>query len=143
MDKSFPTQSRSRVASVRAWRLGLQRSLSAAGHFQTAGQMLASACSFTKSYTDETTHDTNTCGHIAETDVTISVLQVPSFSPDVWGFPVSRKTKRRTTAVGGQQRSVALATAAFLAHLHYMIRGRRVRQSAVRKVAKATTIRQR
>lgn len=36
--------------------------------------------SFTHSYTDETTHDATTCGHIAETDVQFSVLQVSSVS---------------------------------------------------------------
>jgi len=36
--------------------------------------------SFTRSYTDEATHNTNICGHIAETDVTFSVLQVAAVS---------------------------------------------------------------
>ncbi len=36
--------------------------------------------SFTRSYTDEATHDTSICGHIAETDVLFSVLQIASVS---------------------------------------------------------------
>ena len=40
----------------------------------------AVASSFTKSYTDEATHDKSTCGAIALTDVTVSVLRVPYIS---------------------------------------------------------------
>jgi hypothetical protein len=36
--------------------------------------------SFTKSYTDETTHDSDQCGHIAETDVRFSVIRLSSLS---------------------------------------------------------------
>ena len=39
-----------------------------------------SVISFTRTYTDEATHDTNICGHIAETDVTFSVLRVSFIS---------------------------------------------------------------
>jgi len=42
-----------------------------------------SVISFTRTYTDEATHDTNRCGHMAETDVTFSVLRV-SFISVVW-----------------------------------------------------------
>ena len=34
----------------------------------------------TRSYTDEATHDSDKCGHIAETDVTFSVLKIPHIS---------------------------------------------------------------
>lgn len=39
-----------------------------------------SVISFTRSYTDEATHDTNLCGHIAETDVTFMVLRASFIS---------------------------------------------------------------
>jgi hypothetical protein len=40
----------------------------------------AKLCSFTKSYTDEATHDSSQCGHIAETDVHFSILRLSSLS---------------------------------------------------------------
>jgi hypothetical protein len=40
----------------------------------------AKEASFTKSYTDEATHDKSACGDFALTDVTMSVLRVPSVS---------------------------------------------------------------
>jgi hypothetical protein len=44
-----------------------------------------STISFTRTYTDEATHDPNICGHIAETDVTFSVLRV-SFISVAWSM---------------------------------------------------------
>jgi hypothetical protein len=43
----------------------------------------ATECPFTRSYTDQATHDESVCGHIAEYDVTYSVLQVPYASVTV------------------------------------------------------------
>ncbi len=53
--------------------------------FQPSGSLLvtlpqATEAAFTRSYTDETTHDTSVCGKIAHTDITFSVLQLPSAS---------------------------------------------------------------
>ena len=48
--------------------------------FTTSSTPNADEVAFTKSYTDEATHDQGTCGRIAETDVTFSVLRVPSVS---------------------------------------------------------------
>jgi hypothetical protein len=39
---------------------------------------------FTRSYTDQATHDTNVCGAIAETDVTFSVCRLPYVSVTTW-----------------------------------------------------------
>lgn len=38
----------------------------------------------TFTYTDEASHDTNVCGHIAETDVTFSICRVPFISLRTW-----------------------------------------------------------
>jgi len=35
---------------------------------------------FTRSHTDETTHDSSICGHIAETDVNFSIARLPFLS---------------------------------------------------------------
>ena len=40
----------------------------------------ATECSFTKQYDDSATHDSNNCGHIAETNVTYTILKVASLS---------------------------------------------------------------
>jgi len=42
------------------------------------------AVSFTRSYTDEATHNRDICGDIAETDVTFSVFRVPFISLNYW-----------------------------------------------------------
>ena len=44
-----------------------------------------SVISFTRTYTDEVTHNTDICGHIAETDITFSVLRV-SFISVKWSL---------------------------------------------------------
>lgn len=44
----------------------------------------ASEVSFTHSYTDEATHDSATCGEIAHTEVSFSVLHMPSLSVAYW-----------------------------------------------------------
>jgi hypothetical protein len=41
---------------------------------------------FTRSHTDETTHDSNICGHIAETDVTFSISRLPFLSVRTMAF---------------------------------------------------------
>jgi hypothetical protein len=38
------------------------------------------AAEFTRSHTDEATHDAGTCGHIAETDVSFTILRLPFVS---------------------------------------------------------------
>jgi hypothetical protein len=38
----------------------------------------------TFTYTDEASHDTNVCGHVAETDVTFSICRVPFISLRTW-----------------------------------------------------------
>jgi hypothetical protein len=48
-----------------------------------------SETSFTRKYTDEATHDTNICGHVAETDVTFSVIKM-SFISLKWAAPAGR-----------------------------------------------------
>ena len=52
------------------------------GHQQHAKPPMPdySMISFTRTYTDEATHDTSICGHIAETDVTFSVVRVSFIS---------------------------------------------------------------
>ena len=40
----------------------------------------ATAASFTRPYDDSATHDSSVCGEIAHTEITFSVLQVPSVS---------------------------------------------------------------
>ena len=46
----------------------------------------ATECPFTRSYTDQATHDESVCGHVAEYDVTYSVLQVPYASVTVLSY---------------------------------------------------------
>jgi len=41
---------------------------------------LFSACAFTKSYDDSATHDTSQCGHIAQTEITYSILNFGDLS---------------------------------------------------------------
>jgi hypothetical protein len=44
----------------------------------------ASEVSFTRSYTDEATHDTTVCGEIAHTDITFSAIQLSAISTRYW-----------------------------------------------------------
>jgi hypothetical protein len=44
----------------------------------------ASEMSFTRSYTDEATHDTTVCGEIAHTDIAFSVIQLSAISTRYW-----------------------------------------------------------
>jgi len=51
----------------------------------------ASEISFTRAYTDEANHNTDVCGAVAHTEVTFSILQVPSISVGYYArrlFPV-------------------------------------------------------
>jgi hypothetical protein len=51
--------------------------------------------SFTRSYTDEETHDSTICGHIAETDVTFGVMTFPYVS--VWRWTMTKYRARGLT----------------------------------------------
>jgi hypothetical protein len=65
--------------------------------------------SFQRSYTDEATHNTDICGHIAETDVTFSVLRLPFLPVKFYGnlvFPTTDLRKGLRQLGTGSVRSV-------------------------------------